>query len=65
MGNGPILEAREILLMAIGTAKAEALATALRGPVSEAIPASALKRHSRVTVLCDTAAAELLPCRAA
>ncbi|WP_106535064.1 hypothetical protein [Limimaricola soesokkakensis] len=51
MGIGTILEAWETLLMAIGTKKAEALAAALQGPVSEAIPASALKRHSRVTVL--------------
>jgi len=65
MGIGTILEAREILLMATGTAKAEALAAALQGPVIEAVPASALQRHSRVTVLCDAAAAQFLRCQAA
>ncbi|SDF00874.1 glucosamine-6-phosphate deaminase [Limimaricola pyoseonensis] len=56
MGIGTILEAREILLLATGAAKAEALAAALEGPVTEAVPASALQRHPRVTVLCDVAA---------
>lgn len=65
MGIGTILEAREILLMATGTAKAEALAAALQGPLIEAVPASALQRHSRVTVLCDAAAAQFLRCQAA
>lgn len=65
MGIGTILEAREILLLATGTAKAEALAAALQGPVTEAVPASALQRHSRVTVLCDRAAAQILRCQAA
>lgn len=65
MGIGTILEAREILLLATGTAKAEALAAALQGPVTEAVPASALQQHSGVTVLCDTAAAQFLHCQAA
>jgi glucosamine-6-phosphate deaminase len=57
MGIGTILDAREIVLLATGSAKAEALAAALKGPVSLDCPASALQRHGAVTVFCDEAAA--------
>jgi glucosamine-6-phosphate deaminase len=57
MGIATILDAREILLVATGAAKAEALAAALHGPLSPQCPASALRRHSAVTVVCDGAAA--------
>ncbi|MBP2551130.1 glucosamine-6-phosphate deaminase [Neorhizobium galegae] len=60
MGIGTILEAREIVLLATGSAKAEALAAALQGPVSLDCPASALWRHGAVSVFCDEAAAEKL-----
>jgi glucosamine-6-phosphate deaminase len=57
MGIGTILAAREIALLATGSAKAEALAAALQGPVSIDCPASALRRHGAVTVFCDEDAA--------
>jgi glucosamine-6-phosphate deaminase len=57
MGIGTILDAREIVLLATGAAKSEALAAALQGAVSLDCPASALRRHRAVTVFCDEAAA--------
>lgn len=56
MGMGSILKAGEILLLATGAAKAPAL-RALRGDaVTCAIPATFLKLHRNVTVICDEAA---------
>src|SRR5437667_1381908 len=45
MGIGTILEARRILLLAAGASKAGAVERALRGPVSQSVPASALQLH--------------------
>lgn len=59
-GLATILAARRILLIAIGPAKAEAVARALSGSVSSDCPASVLQTHSDVTVLLDPAAAALL-----
>lgn len=60
MGIGTILEAREILLLATGEEKAVAIAAALSGPLSPDCPASALRLHSRVRIICDDAAAARL-----
>ncbi|NPD16085.1 glucosamine-6-phosphate deaminase [Xinfangfangia sp. D13-10-4-6] len=60
MGIGTILEAREQLLIATGTAKACAIRAALRGPVSADCPASALQLHALVHVFIDEDAAALL-----
>ena len=56
-GLGTILEARELLVIAVGAAKAEAVAAALEGPVSEDVPASLLRRRAGVTWFLDAAAA--------
>ena len=53
MGVGTILEARKILLLASGAKKAEIVRRALRGRVTEAVPASALQLHSDVIVMID------------
>lgn len=63
MGIGTILEAREILLLAAGEAKADAVRRLLTDPPSPDLPASALLEHPRVRVLLDHAAAELIPGR--
>ncbi|MCW2309628.1 glucosamine-6-phosphate deaminase [Rhodobium gokarnense] len=60
MGIATILAARSILLLATGPAKAEALAAALEGPVTPQNPASFLRLHADVTVICDRDAATLL-----
>jgi glucosamine-6-phosphate deaminase len=55
-GLGTILEARHLVLLATGSAKAEAVAAALGGPVTPECPASVLQLHPRVTVVLDPAA---------
>jgi glucosamine-6-phosphate deaminase len=60
MGVGTILEAREILLLATGRAKADAVAAMIEGPVTTMCTASALQMHPRVTVVIDEAAAAKL-----
>jgi glucosamine-6-phosphate deaminase len=60
MGIGTILEARHILLLATGSEKAAAIAAAIEGPLTPACPASALRLHRQVHVVCDAAAAAKL-----
>jgi glucosamine-6-phosphate deaminase len=60
MGIATILEARHILLLATGAEKAAAVAAAIEGPLSTECPASALRLHGRVHILCDRAAASRL-----
>lgn len=60
MGIGTILEAKEIIMVAIGTEKAGAVARMVEGPVTASCPASALQFHPKVKVICDHAAADLL-----
>lgn len=60
MGVQTILDARHCLLLVTGATKASAIAAAVEGPVTAAIPASALQLHRQVTVILDEdAAAEL------
>lgn len=61
MGIGTILNAREIVLAATGAHKAPAIAATLAGPITIDCPASALRLHARVTIICDRAAAAQLP----
>jgi len=60
MGVGTILEARELLLLATGPAKAEIVAKAVEGPITAMISASALQLHPRCKVVLDEAAASSL-----
>jgi glucosamine-6-phosphate deaminase len=60
MGVGTILEARSILLLAHGDAKAAAVAAAVEGPVTSMITASALQLHRDVVCYLDRAAASRL-----
>ena len=59
-GIGTILEARHIVLIATGLAKAEPVASAIEGPVAAMVPASALQLHQHVTVVLDEKAASSL-----
>ncbi|MBX9244054.1 glucosamine-6-phosphate deaminase [Actinotalea ferrariae] len=59
-GLGTILEARHVVLLASGRAKAEAVHQMVEGPVSAMWPASVLQLHPHVTVLVDEAAAARL-----
>lgn len=60
-GLATIMAARSILLLAAGPGKAEAIARAVEGPVTEACPASILQRHPAATVIADEEAAARLP----
>jgi glucosamine-6-phosphate deaminase len=62
-GLGTILEARHLVLLATGAAKADAVAAALTGPVTPDCPASVVQRHRQVTVVLDPAAASVLQWR--
>lgn len=59
-GLGTILDARELLLVAFGAAKAEAVAAAVEGPLTSLCPASALQLHPSASVVVDEAAAAAL-----
>ena len=59
-GIGTILDARHLVLIAIGAVKAEPIARAVEGPVASMCPASALQLHPRATVIVDEAAAAQL-----
>lgn len=56
MGLGTILEARKILILATGAAKAEAVAQAIEGPITASVTASCLQLHADVTFVIDEAA---------
>lgn len=56
-GVGTILEARHLVLLAYGEAKADAVARAVEGPVTAMVPGSALQLHPHATVVVDSAAA--------
>lgn len=60
MGIGTIMEAREIILLAIGDEKSKAISCMVEGPVTASCPASALQLHPKVKVIIDREAARLL-----
>jgi glucosamine-6-phosphate deaminase len=60
MGVGTILDARELVLLAVGAEKAAILAKAVEGPITAMISASALQLHPRCKIVLDTAAASSL-----
>ena len=56
-GLGTILDARQVLLVAQGSRKAQAVARAVEGPVSSMCPASVLQLHPNATIVVDREAA--------
>lgn len=56
MGVGTILDARKIVLLAWGEAKARVVAQAVEGTPLESLPASFLQGHADVRFILDTAA---------
>ena len=60
VGPRTLLAARELLLIVTGAEKAAALHEALEGPIGPDAPASLLRGHPCLTVLCDRAAAARL-----
>lgn len=53
MGLATIMESREILLLASGSSKQEAIRRLVHEQVTTDLPASILKQHARVTVIVD------------
>lgn len=60
MGIRSIMQAKNIVLMANGGSKAQAIAAAVNGPVTPEVPASVLQLHPSVTFVVDQAAASKL-----
>lgn len=60
MGIGSIMKGKKMILMAYGSAKADAIKGMIDGPVSVDLPASALQNHSDVVVIIDEEAASKL-----
>ena len=57
MGVGSILDAREVVMLVTGGAKASVLAAATEGPITARISATALQLHRHCVVVVDEAAA--------
>ena len=57
MGVGTILDARELILLVTGAAKATILARAVEGPITAMVSASAIQLHPHCIVIADAAAA--------
>ena len=60
MGLASILEARKILLLALGEHKASIIHETCEGPVTDRVPASFLQDHSDAAVMVDSAAGSKL-----
>jgi glucosamine-6-phosphate deaminase len=63
VGLRTLLHARELLMLVSGEAKAQALRAMLEDEPGPALPASLIRDHPRLTILCDAAAAKLLRAR--
>ncbi len=60
MGVGTIMEARQLLLMASGAGKAEAIRATLEGPVTAMVPATIVQLHRDAHTIIDEMAASKL-----
>lgn len=60
MGIGSIMQAKKILIIALGANKAKAIKQLIDGNVTPMCPASVLQFHTDVTLMLDKAAASLL-----
>ncbi len=63
MGVGTVLDTKEVLMIAYGENKADAIKGMLEGPITTMCTASALQLHPEVTAIIDEAAASKLECR--
>lgn len=60
LGLGDLMEARHLIIIASGAAKAPVIQQLIEGELSSALPASLLRSHPSLTVIVDEAAASLL-----
>lgn len=60
MGIKTIMQSKNIILLADGISKADAIAKSVKGKIIPSVPASVLQLHNNVTVIIDKAAASKL-----
>jgi len=60
MGVGTILDAKEIILMATGAGKSEAVKASIEGPITSMCPASVVQWHQHAYICLDEGASSLL-----
>ena len=60
VGIGTVMDAREVLILVSGRAKARALAAAVEGAVSQWCPLSCLQLHPKAIIVCDEESADEL-----
>lgn len=60
MGIQSIMDSKEIILLASGSSKAEAIKKLIHGDISEQFPASALRLHPKVTIIADLDALQFI-----
>lgn len=57
MGIGTIMDTKELILLANGEEKAEAVAMMIEGPITAMVPATVVQLHQKTTVIVERAAA--------
>ncbi|MGB9772790.1 MAG: glucosamine-6-phosphate deaminase [Bacteroidota bacterium] len=60
MGIGTIMDAKEVILLANGKNKADAVKAAVEGPITAMVPASMLQMHRKATIIVDKEAGSKL-----
>jgi len=60
MGVGTIMDARDIIMLASGKNKAEAISKTVEGPITAMVPATMVQIHPQTTIIVDLDAAILL-----
>ena len=60
VGVGTVMDAREVLILVNGHAKARALQAAVEGPVTQVWTISALQQHAHAIIVADDAATDEL-----
>jgi glucosamine-6-phosphate deaminase len=60
MGIGTIMEAKEVILLANKSNKADAIKAAVEGPITHMVPASIIQMHRKAFVIVDREAASRL-----
>jgi glucosamine-6-phosphate deaminase len=60
MGVGTIMDARQVIILAFGGRKADAIAAAVEGPITAMVPASILQMHPVTQCIIDEASATKL-----
>ena len=60
MGIGTIMDARQLILLATGAGKAEAIEKTVEGPITAMVPATIVQLHPKATIAIDKAASSKL-----